>query len=96
MLLFMLSILIGGCATPEKLNPTPEEQKSSQKVGLVVQPELGGVDFHVLGATGGALSGAALGFVLGIFNPQLWIAGGPVLTTPIGAWAAAECKSELS
>ena len=33
--MFMLSILIEGCAT-EKLNPTQEEQKSIQKVGLVV------------------------------------------------------------
>jgi hypothetical protein len=93
MLLFMLSILIGGCATPEKLNPTPEEQKSIQKVGLVVEPELGGIDFRVLGAP----SGAALGFMQGFFAPVM---GGQVLLAPLGslsgAWYGAECKSELN
>lgn len=98
MLLFVFSILIGGCATttPVKRNPTPEERESIRKVGLVVKAELAGADFNVFGGTGGALSGAAKGFVVGILNPMTWVIGGPFVTTPVGAVAGAGCKSELS
>ena len=96
MLLFMLSILIGGCATPIKLNPTPEEQESIRKVGLVVNPELDEINFRVVGATGGLLAGAAWGFLGGLLSPWAWYIGGPFLTTPYMALEGALCHSELS
>jgi outer membrane lipoprotein SlyB len=96
MLLFMLSILIGGCATPEKLNPTQEEQKSIQKVGLVVQPELDGIDLRVLGAS----TGAALGFTDGIIASTYTFPPGVIFLAPLGAlagaWSGAECQRELN
>jgi hypothetical protein len=96
MLLLMLSILIGGCATPIKWNPTPEEQQSIRKVGLVVNPELDKGDFWVVGATGGLLAGAAWGFLGGLLPSWAWYIGGPFVTTPYLALEGALCHSELS
>lgn len=90
-LIFLFSLLIGGCATTEseKKQPTQEERESIRKIGVAV--ELAEPDFEVMGLA----SGAAIGLVGG-FHPMTWVFGGPFITIPAFAYLGAKCQSELS
>jgi len=92
LLLQIMIMIIGGCAAPANRDIALLDQEAIRKIGITAK--LVKSEMDVLGETGGALSGALLGFLTGM-DPRTWIIGGPITLPVAAAVIAAECKSEL-
>ncbi len=101
LLILACCVLATGCATTTvnmdstpKATPTPEEQASIRRVGLVIETDPEPAHFNVHGAKSNALTDAAMGF-LGGLHPYAWPVGGPLIAAPLFLVQGAACRNAL-